>query len=642
MKNKAFSAIMLASVIALSGCTDGGNSAADKTSGEATTQQAQTGATEDPGKAIRDSVLEQLGRKPSSTETPAEAPEAEDDAKFSFEEVAIPGTEVQSDGEYLYIMSTTQKKLVAYPKDGGAGRLLYETEGSNDNFAFNVVDGKVYLVERLYAEDVLNVCLIDAKSGDVTELISLPEEYFFEIYVDKSAGDHGMLNLGYRTAPPEHEKYRVYSLKADGTIDREESSSLSASANEADMSEISPYDIIGRHGDDIVYRKYILNDSGRSEGTGFYLFSPGTGATSTIVIIPDDGDDTADDFGMPVPTKDGLLFPFSNDTMMLAGMAFAPYDGGGLTEFFRKPAGNSIYNYDVLETAEVYGIIGDTLYYLLPDDDHLMQAYAYDLTTEEETLLPGGFFEDEKIKALGLEFHQDYREHYFRNDPEMQLLTRNTVSYPQLSGNSDAIKRINEMFREKGEDALSMDSDEAQDEWYLELLYDFNGVTEEDIPNLDPIEYKSYTFLNTYEYSFSGVPYLSDSICTISMSDYIYAGGAHGMQAFSYHNFDLATGEELELFDVIEMSEDDFNEILVKCMTQAVLDGDIYLYDDYGTKEEIMAKCMEYAEEYGPDHIFSLSDYGIRIDFPAYSIGPYASGQQSVLIPYDMIKVKRK
>lgn len=658
MKKRTYCALVLAFSMTLSACAERGNNGEDlppNDPGISNSGAEAESSQEDPGQAIRDSVLEHLGRTPAASETSSDSPsETPSDkpseiSEVSFESVAIPGTPVQSDGGNLYIMSKADGKLAVY-EDGGraSGRVLYDAGHGELSMAYHAVGGRVYLIVREYYDEhkgnLLHLLMIDPESGETSELEALTGVYFDEITVDLSAGDHGMLYLNYRTAPDGEEKHRTYSLKADGTTGTEEPGAPSPYNEEETLPEgISPYNIICRDGDNLVVERREYGDGQDPDGTYFDLMPLRGGETTAFFEYHDSEYETKDEYRTTIPAKDGLLLTFVDEAMMTTGVTFAPYAGGGGVELFRKPAGITIHDYNELEFADACGIIGNTLYYILPDENHLKQVYAMDINTKEETVLPGDVFADEKLKALGVYFAQDMREHYFRNDPDMQLLTRNTVSYPQLLGASDAVESINEVLRENAEEVLDMDDEEAQDRAYLEML-EGNGVYEEDMSELDPSEYISLMYMTTHDYGFSGIRYLSDSICTIAMYDYLYFGGAHGMHSTTYHNFDRETGKELELTDIIGTDKAEFETLLAEYLTDAIASGEIvsYDYDENSPRDEIMEFCTGIVEDYSSNLIFAMTDQGLWVEFPVYAIGPYVSGIQGVMLPYDELELKRR
>lgn len=123
-----------------------------------------------------------------------------------------------------------------------------------------------------------------------------------------------------------------------------------------------------------------------------------------------------------------------------------------------------------------------------------------------------------------------------------------------------------------------------------------------------------------------------------------YAGGAHGYTGFDAVNYDLATGEELALKDVIP-DEDKFAELLEKKLLEDYTIDEFLIMDEAaGLKGNIMPFIKA---EYEPENVdpsepgaqthlgWVLDPDGVLIFFNAYDIAPFSTGTVTALIPYD-------
>ncbi|MFA6075075.1 MAG: DUF3298 and DUF4163 domain-containing protein [Negativicutes bacterium] len=114
--------------------------------------------------------------------------------------------------------------------------------------------------------------------------------------------------------------------------------------------------------------------------------------------------------------------------------------------------------------------------------------------------------------------------------------------------------------------------------------------------------------------------YNKENILSVVMSEYSFAGGAHGM-AFQYaHNIDLTNGKEILLASL-------FNDTIDwKKMINAYIDNEIKYYQRDlkfdGIKE---------------DQNYYLSNQGLVIFFNPYEIGPWVEGMPTFAIPYRVI-----
>ncbi len=149
-----------------------------------------------------------------------------------------------------------------------------------------------------------------------------------------------------------------------------------------------------------------------------------------------------------------------------------------------------------------------------------------------------------------------------------------------------------------------------------------------------------------YEYSkSSGDPYFSpyyiSSTCEVARLDeyifsmkrfdYEYFGGAHGNGVEWGTTIDLVTGEELELID---LAIDSY--ALVDICTN-------YVLEELATRsDELFPEYETYVSENLQNCNWYLDASGIQFVFTPYEIGPYASGNIVVCVPYSQVSTCMK
>ena len=117
----------------------------------------------------------------------------------------------------------------------------------------------------------------------------------------------------------------------------------------------------------------------------------------------------------------------------------------------------------------------------------------------------------------------------------------------------------------------------------------------------------------------------ADSVVLSLLYDgYTYLGGAHGMEYYWAKNFDVKTGKELLLSDVVnDMS---LLPNIAKAEMEQYIDADAL----FGTYEEV----AQYISDQGDNLTWTLDYNGLSLYFDPYEIGSYAAGPQTVTMSF--------
>ena len=130
--------------------------------------------------------------------------------------------------------------------------------------------------------------------------------------------------------------------------------------------------------------------------------------------------------------------------------------------------------------------------------------------------------------------------------------------------------------------------------------------------------FSAYSATTYYEIS-----RLDTKVLSLKIQSYDYEGGAHGYGAEWGATIDLENGAELEL-SRLAADAPRFMDKITESVLESLSKRTDELYDDY----------KSYVEEHIEEADWYLDAAGIWIVFTPYEIGPYASGNISVLVPY--------
>ena len=100
-----------------------------------------------------------------------------------------------------------------------------------------------------------------------------------------------------------------------------------------------------------------------------------------------------------------------------------------------------------------------------------------------------------------------------------------------------------------------------------------------------------------------------------------YYGGAHGMYSVAGYAYDVETGKELSLMDIV-VDESKIRDLIAEKLDEEY--GDIF-FDDIHTlidQYDFNSLC------------WSISYFDVTLYFNPYDLGPYASGSQQVVFPF--------
>lgn len=116
-------------------------------------------------------------------------------------------------------------------------------------------------------------------------------------------------------------------------------------------------------------------------------------------------------------------------------------------------------------------------------------------------------------------------------------------------------------------------------------------------------------------------------IATFAFSSYRYMGGAHGLPAKSWLNWDLQQAKPVSLDDVLVSGK---KAAFAQLATQA--------YNDWVAKTISEPANYNKFWQYAPSPNYRLTDKGLELLYQPYAIAPYAMGMPVLVIPVASIK----
>lgn len=228
----------------------------------------------------------------------------------------------------------------------------------------------------------------------------------------------------------------------------------------------------------------------------------------------------------------------------------------------------------------------------------------------ESELFLGEPIYDSGISEVGtLQFYRDAI--YSGKDPEI-LLHDIDLTWLVVDGSYPGAERINAVLEEYQNANIARAEDNAQD--MEEAVMD-----------------NSFGISNSTQSAFSGFAYKDARYISFVQSEYEYWGGAHGMPYWVGFTFDLQTGDELFLPDIVDNSEEELKEIVTRYFEEMINQAPENFWDD---------AVDTVNETAGFESSFYLTEEGITFYYGPYDLACYAAGFQSVTIPYGEFDMK--
>ena len=180
--------------------------------------------------------------------------------------------------------------------------------------------------------------------------------------------------------------------------------------------------------------------------------------------------------------------------------------------------------------------------------------------------------------------------------------------------------------------AISQRFNELFEEWLAQRQNNFKEIAAmaeadyQDRAEESPWSQSNYCFTDGVTASF----WNNGHIACVTMESTSFTGGAHAIDRQEAYTFDLHKGAQVGINDMVQ----DYNSLrtvvadeILRLTSQKIEEDQASYFSDY---EKIIPEWMSRSVIFGPD--------GLTVMFDVYDIAPYAAGEQSFHIPYEMVK----
>jgi len=221
-------------------------------------------------------------------------------------------------------------------------------------------------------------------------------------------------------------------------------------------------------------------------------------------------------------------------------------------------------------------------------------------------------------------------EHYAADDPD-RLLVRHSYQTAVMEVSAAAKEGRQETLTEGEAAALAFNScfeERLQDEvdWFEEMA----TIAEEDyaarlLENGSDEASPVYSDETILEFWTGG------NLLCVTSAENSYTGGAHGSYWRTTVSFDLRTGKQITLTELVSDESGlrrTVTEELARQMEerQAGEDGSLFFEDCGETLNDWMSRETAFCDE------------GLQVIFGVYDLGPYAVGEQVFTVPYELVE----
>lgn len=250
-------------------------------------------------------------------------------------------------------------------------------------------------------------------------------------------------------------------------------------------------------------------------------------------------------------------------------------------------------------------IIDDYIYYV-GEKDYKYYLMRRNLSFPQEEEIIGDTFYDSGIGRVGT--ITAYKENIFSDYDSSVLLGSTDLEWLVINENFSGADRINAVLDAEQQANMEYERTVAKD--MEELAAD--GLN------------------SSISSRVSQIYHFNERYISFTQQNYDYMGGAHGMPYWVPHTFDLETGDELGLSDIVANSEEEFKDIVT---TQF---AEMYNVDPGMYWDDAIESVREWTTMESP---FYLSNKGLIIYYGPYDLAPYAAGFQEIVVPYDKLEL---
>lgn len=204
--------------------------------------------------------------------------------------------------------------------------------------------------------------------------------------------------------------------------------------------------------------------------------------------------------------------------------------------------------------------------------------------------------QENKLTVIKKEERREYKNK--QGDIRLYL----NYQYPLLEGPQSGIPKINEDI---------LNQKQAWFDSHKELIDSIKGE-------------QNYGFKNVDEVSYI-ITYNKDGKIGILYEGYLFTGGAHGMPYRNSYVYELDSGEQLALSQILQKSKEEIKSSLVEQFRKRVEEN----------KDWYWPEALQIVKDMDLSKIgYYITDEGIVFYFDPYILAPFAAGFVEVLVPW--------
>ena len=246
--------------------------------------------------------------------------------------------------------------------------------------------------------------------------------------------------------------------------------------------------------------------------------------------------------------------------------------------------------------------------YTITSENYAMYNEIIDLSTKEETV-SGESYYDSGIGQVGK--LERCSEEY--TAPDGTVLMTVNAEVLKVSDRYAGASKINAVMSDVLDSLSNHDADRQEAlSWYEDA-------------GEDNAWFPRYSF----DAEVSKITYLDEKVLGFEMNGYDYYGGAHGMPWKDNYLFDLETGERLTLGDLVAVTEEELDSIVVDAYKN---NGEWEYYWDESENTIIEGISYETTD-------FTVTEDGLKFYFYPYALASYAQGFTYATVPYDRLGI---
>ncbi len=241
------------------------------------------------------------------------------------------------------------------------------------------------------------------------------------------------------------------------------------------------------------------------------------------------------------------------------------------------------------------------------------------------------------LKTGAIERHEDFSDFGFITQRAEKKLTDDGFDY--FSGMYQSFRFYDDIDNAEKMNGVLADVEKT----FKDVGKDTEDSAYNDVVKGDELEWFKETIGHGYSYdqTFDNVKNVGKKHVQVSYSDYAYYGGAHGGGSSYYVLFDKTTGKRQKLKDLYKGSEDDSKKVALSySMDDWRNNSEAYYYNIDSGKDAEQTMKENFEECISIDMLMSFDEDGVYICYPPYAVGPYASGQIDVLIPWYALDIE--